>query len=88
MKFLSPLRLCFISVNLPYSHIWNAVVMSGLALLVTAWNCLINYKNGYAGLLVLQIAARNCWISYKNGYAVLLVLHLLPLLNAWFIIEM
>ena len=88
MKFLSPLRLLFISVNLPYSHIWNAVVMCGLALLVGAWNCLISYKNGYAGLLVIQVAAWNCWISYKNGYAGRLVLHLLPLLNALLIIEM
>ena len=32
MKFLSPDLLC-ISINLPYGHAWNAVVMSGLVLL-------------------------------------------------------
>ena len=33
MKFLSPELLC-ISINLPYSHVWNTVAMSGLVLLV------------------------------------------------------
>ena len=48
------LRLLCISINLPYGHVWNAVVMSGLVLLVTTCNCWITYKNGYAGLLVLH----------------------------------
>ena len=48
------LRLLCISLNLPYGHVWNTVVMSGLVLLVTTWNCWITYKNGYAGLLVLH----------------------------------
>ena len=38
MKFLS-LSLLFISINLPYAHEWNTVVMSGLAPLVVTWNC-------------------------------------------------
>ena len=41
------LRLLCISINLPFVHAWNTVVMSGLVLLVASWNCWINYKNGY-----------------------------------------
>ena len=33
------LRLFYISINLPYGHAWNTVVMSGLVLLVAAWKC-------------------------------------------------
>ena len=33
------LRLLCISVNLPYNHAWNTVVMSRLVLLVATWNC-------------------------------------------------
>ena len=38
MKFLL-LRLLCISINLPYVHVWNTVVMSGLVPLVATWNC-------------------------------------------------
>ena len=38
MKFLF-LKLLSISINLPYAHAWNTVVMSGLVPLVTTWNC-------------------------------------------------
>ena len=38
MKFLS-LRLPCISINLPYAHVWNTVVTSGLVPLVVTWNC-------------------------------------------------
>ena len=41
------LRLLSISINLPYSHPWNTVVMSGLVLQVATCNCWISYKNGY-----------------------------------------
>ena len=34
-----------ISINLPYAHAWNTVVMLGLVLLAATWNCWINYKN-------------------------------------------
>ena len=51
MKFLSP----EISINLPYGHAWNTVVMSGLVLLVATWNCQTSYKNEYEGLLVLYL---------------------------------
>ena len=37
MKFLSPEERC-ISINLPYGHVWNTVVMSGLVLRVGNWN--------------------------------------------------
>ena len=43
------------SINLPYDHVWNTVVMSGLVLLVATWNCWISYRNGYAGLLALHL---------------------------------
>ena len=33
------LRLLCISINLPYTHIWNTVVTSGLVPLVATWNC-------------------------------------------------
>ena len=33
------LRLLFISINLPCSHAWNTIVMTGMVLLVAAWNC-------------------------------------------------
>ena len=33
MKFVSP------EVNLPYAHVWNTVVTSGLVPLVATWNC-------------------------------------------------
>ena len=38
------LRLLCISINLPYGHVWNIFVMSGLVLLVATWNCWISYK--------------------------------------------
>ena len=37
MKFL--LRLLSISINLPYAHVWNTVVMSGLVPPVATWIC-------------------------------------------------
>ena len=56
MKFLSPEVVLFcISINLPYGHVWNTVVMCGLVLLVATWNCWISYRNGYAELLVLHL---------------------------------
>ena len=59
MKFLSP----EISINLPYGHVWNTVVMSGLVLLVATWNCWISYRNGYVGLLVLHsLPLLNPWL--------------------------
>ena len=33
------LRLLCISINLPYSLVWNTVVMSGLVLILANWNC-------------------------------------------------
>ena len=56
------LRLLCISINLPYGHVWNTVVMSGLLLLVGTWNCWISCKNGYAELLVLH-----CCLSWTLG---------------------
>ena len=58
--------LC-ISVNLPYGHVWNTVVMCGLVLLVSTWNCWISYKNGYAGLLVQNVTSLNLFYIYYFG---------------------
>ena len=56
MKLFFLLRLLCISINLPHRHAWNAVVMSGLVLLVPTWNCWVSCKNRYAaGLLVLHL---------------------------------
>ena len=55
--------LC-ISVNLPYGHVWNTVVMCGLVLLVSTWNCWISYKNGYAGLLVQNVTSLSLFYIY------------------------
>ena len=33
------LRWLCITINLPYAHVWNTVVTSGLVPLVAAWNC-------------------------------------------------
>ena len=33
------LMLPCISINLPYSHVWNTAVTSGLVPLVATWNC-------------------------------------------------
>ena len=41
-------RLPCISINLPYGHIWNTFVMSGLVLLVATGNCSISYEKGHA----------------------------------------
>ena len=58
--------LC-ISVNLPYGHVWNTVVMCGLVLLVSTWNCWISYKNGYAGLLVQNVTSLSLFYTYYFG---------------------
>ena len=39
-----------ISINLPYAHVWNTVVTSGLVPPVATWICY-----GYAELLVLHL---------------------------------
>ena len=38
MKFLSP-EVALISINLPYAHVWNTVVMSELVPPVATWSC-------------------------------------------------
>ena len=53
MRFLSP-EVALISIDLPYGHAWNTVVMSSLVILVATRNCWISYKNRYAGQLVLH----------------------------------
>ena len=60
------LRLLCISINLPYNHAWNNVLISGLVLLVATCNCWISYKNQYARLLVFQLLALlNPWLTVK-----------------------
>ena len=55
LRSFIPLRLLFISINLPYCHAWNTAVMTELVLLAATRDCYISYKNGYAGLLVLHL---------------------------------
>ena len=38
MKFLSP-EVALYPYKLPYTHVWNTVVMSGLVPPIAAWNC-------------------------------------------------
>ena len=38
MKFLSP-EVALISINLPYAHVWNTIVTSGMVPPVTTWIC-------------------------------------------------
>ena len=65
MKFLSP-EVALYLYNLPYGHVWNTVVMSGLVLLVATWNCWISYRNGYVGLLVLHLLPLlNPWLMVQ-----------------------
>ena len=60
------LRLLCISIYLPFNHAWNNVVMSGLVLLVTFWNCWMGYKNRYVGLLVLLfLPLLNPWLIFE-----------------------
>ena len=35
------MKLPCISINLPYAHVWNTIVTSGLALLLATWDCLL-----------------------------------------------
>ena len=49
------LRLLCISINLPYTHVRNTVVTTGLVPLVATWNCLTSYKIKYARLFVLHL---------------------------------
>ena len=39
VEFLSPEVALCIFINLPYAHVWNNVVTSGLVALVATWNC-------------------------------------------------
>ena len=38
MKLLSP-EVALVSINLPYGHAWDTVVVSRLVLLTATWNC-------------------------------------------------
>ena len=42
------LRLLYISINLPYGHACNTVVIPGLVHLFATWNCWIMYGNSFA----------------------------------------
>ena len=67
MKF--PLRLLCISINLPYDHPWNTVVMSGLMPLVATWNFSISYKSGYVGLSVFHLLHLLKLLAYRRNVA-------------------
>ena len=60
------LSLLCISINLPYGHVWNTVVTTGLVPLVATWNCQTSYKNQYAWLFVLHMLLfLNRWLIVK-----------------------
>ena len=40
-------------------HVWNTVVMSGLVLLITSWNCWITCNNGYSLAASLETLAHH-----------------------------
>ena len=54
MKFCS--MLC-ISINLPYTHVWNTVAMSRLVPPVATWNYYTNYKNKICRIVGPSLAA-------------------------------
>ena len=57
-------RLLCISIDSPYSHAWNTVVMSGLVLLTASWNFYLSYKNRYKGPTVPHISLfYRCYFS-------------------------
>ena len=62
MKLLTP-EVVLCSLNLPYLHAENTVVISGLVPLVATWSCWISYKNAYAGLLVLHVLCLTCTLA-------------------------
>ena len=47
--------LLLLCISIPYSDVWNTVVMSGQVLLVATWNCWISYQNRYEKLLALHL---------------------------------
>ena len=61
MKFLSPeVALYLYNFTILALH---GILLSGLVLLVTTWNCLISYKNGYVGLFVIDCLLHlNSWL--------------------------
>ena len=68
MKFLF-LRLLCISITLPYGHVWNIIVMSGLVLLVATWNCWISCRNGYVGTVGPSLAASLEPLAHRRNVA-------------------
>ena len=61
MKFLSPeVALYLYKFTILALH---GILLSGLVLLVTTWNCWISYKNGYVGLFVIDcLLYLNSWL--------------------------
>ena len=55
------LRLLCISINLPYGHVRNTVVMSRLVPLITTSKCLIIYKSRY-----VVSSGRSTWFLYHH----------------------
>lgn len=44
-----------ISINPPFSLVWDTVVMSVLMEVIAAWMCWISYRGRYVGMLVLHL---------------------------------
>ena len=86
------LRSLCISINLPYSHVWNTVVMPGLVLLVAIWSCWISYKNGYGSFTCCisaplthcqNVASLSLFCSYYFGRCSSELAQLVPLPYSW-----
>ena len=60
MKFLSP-DIALFCINLPYDHVWNTVIISGLVLLAATWKFL-SYKNRLPDRLYdFSVTIRRCY---------------------------
>ena len=86
------LMLLCIPINLPYSHAWIVVVISGLVLLVAAWNCWISYKNSVSPWLAASfehlahrrnVTSLSLFYGYYFGRCSSKLAQLLPLPYSW-----
>ena len=62
-------RLFCISINLPYSYVWNTVVIFGLVLLIATWNCWISYKKWICRTVGPSLAASFDPLAHRQNIA-------------------
>ena len=63
------LRLFCISINLPYSYVWNTVVIFGLVLLIATWNYWISYKKWICRTVGPSLAASLDPLAHRQNVA-------------------